>query len=72
MNSSGRLSTSAIGAVPAALFTDNDSPWSGDHCMDHTSVPGILFTNQQLRRPVRKLGDLGAAILEAFASGGTQ
>jgi predicted AlkP superfamily phosphohydrolase/phosphomutase len=57
---------SAIGAVPVQVFADNRSAWSGDHCMDHTTVPGILLTNRLLQQPVHKLSELGAAIVSAF------
>jgi predicted AlkP superfamily phosphohydrolase/phosphomutase len=39
----------ATGGIPAALLTDNDKPWSGDHCMDSRSVPGVLLVNRPLR-----------------------
>jgi predicted AlkP superfamily phosphohydrolase/phosphomutase len=64
---------SALGGVPPEAIVDNRSPWSGDHCMDPESVPGILLTNRRLRRPATHLGDLAAAILaeagvDAFSS----
>jgi hypothetical protein len=57
---------SALGAVPLEVFTDNTGPWSGDHCMDPAAVPGILLTSRPLRREVRSLRDLGAAIVAEF------
>jgi predicted AlkP superfamily phosphohydrolase/phosphomutase len=64
---------SALGGVPKEAIVDNRSAWSGDHCMDPESVPGILLTSSRLRRPATHLGDLAAAILaeigiESFAS----
>jgi predicted AlkP superfamily phosphohydrolase/phosphomutase len=50
---------SGIGEVPREVFTDNRSPWSGDHCMDHTTLPGILLTNRPLARPAKSLRDVG-------------
>jgi hypothetical protein len=62
---------SAIGAVTGSgVFSDNTGEWSGDHCMDHTTVPGILLANRPLRRPVRELKDLAAAILAEFEDTG--
>ena len=58
--------SSGLGEVPAEVFSDNRSAWSGDHCMDHTLVPGILLANRQLARPAHRLQDLGAAILAEF------
>jgi predicted AlkP superfamily phosphohydrolase/phosphomutase len=57
---------SGIGAVRGPVFADNTGAWSGDHCMDHTAVPGILVVNRPLRRPVRALSDLGAAVLAEY------
>jgi predicted AlkP superfamily phosphohydrolase/phosphomutase len=57
---------SGIGAVRGPVFSDNTGAWSGDHCMDHTAVPGILVVNRPLRRPVRALSDLGAAVLAEY------
>jgi predicted AlkP superfamily phosphohydrolase/phosphomutase len=57
---------SALGAVASQVFADNASAWSGDHCMDHTAVPGILLTNRELHRPVRHLAELGTAIVAEF------
>jgi predicted AlkP superfamily phosphohydrolase/phosphomutase len=57
---------SALGEIGPEVFTDNTSPWSGDHCMDHETVPGILLTNRPLKRPVSGLRDLAAGILAEF------
>jgi predicted AlkP superfamily phosphohydrolase/phosphomutase len=57
---------SAIGALPAEVIVDNTDPWSGDHCMDHESVPGILLTNRALRKPAPTLQTLAAALLAEF------
>ncbi len=58
---------SSIGAVPSGdVIVDNLDPWSGDHCMDHEAVPGILLSNRPLRRPVPSLERLAAAILAEF------
>ncbi len=57
---------SALGAVPREVFTDNRDEWSGDHAMDHETVPGILLANRSLARPVARLSDLAGAVLEAL------
>jgi predicted AlkP superfamily phosphohydrolase/phosphomutase len=57
---------SALGGLPRDVFVDNTSHWSGDHCMDHETVPGILLTNRPLRRPAPTIGSLAAAILADF------
>jgi hypothetical protein len=48
------------------VIVDNTDPWSGDHCMDHESVPGILLTNRALRKPAPTLQTLAAALLAEF------
>jgi predicted AlkP superfamily phosphohydrolase/phosphomutase len=57
---------SAIGDLTDEVFTDNLDLWSGDHCMDHTTVPGILLTNGPLARPARSLKELNYSILAEF------
>jgi predicted AlkP superfamily phosphohydrolase/phosphomutase len=57
---------SAAGRVPAEVFSDNTSEWSGDHIMDHEAVPGVLLSNRPLRRPARSLRDMGASLLAEF------
>lgn len=55
------------GKVPAELIIDNDEEWSGDHCMDARTVPGILVANRALNvgKPADLL-DLTVTILESF------
>jgi predicted AlkP superfamily phosphohydrolase/phosphomutase len=57
---------SALGALTREVIVDNKDPWSGDHCMDHEAVPGILLTSRRLRKPAPSLETLAAAILAEF------
>jgi predicted AlkP superfamily phosphohydrolase/phosphomutase len=57
---------SALGAMPIDVFMDNTSPWSGDHCMDHETVPGVLLSNRPLKRPAPTLQHLAAALLAEY------
>jgi predicted AlkP superfamily phosphohydrolase/phosphomutase len=57
---------SALGALTEEVFADNLSAWSGDHCMDHEAVPGVLFASKALKRPATSLKDLGASVLAEF------
>jgi predicted AlkP superfamily phosphohydrolase/phosphomutase len=57
---------SAIGALPPEVIVDNKDPWSGDHCMDHQAVPGILLTSRALRKPAPTLQTLAAALVAEF------
>jgi predicted AlkP superfamily phosphohydrolase/phosphomutase len=57
---------SALGGMPPAVIVDNMDPWSGDHCMDHEAVPGILLTSRPLKKPAPSLQTLAAAILAEY------
>jgi Type I phosphodiesterase / nucleotide pyrophosphatase len=57
---------SALGGIPAEVIVDNTRMWSGDHCMDHEAVPGLLLTNRPLRSPAASLRELAAAIVAEF------
>jgi predicted AlkP superfamily phosphohydrolase/phosphomutase len=57
---------SALGAVGKEVLTDNVDEWSGDHEMDHTTVPGILLTNRPLKKPAPRLQDLAQSVLLEF------
>jgi predicted AlkP superfamily phosphohydrolase/phosphomutase len=61
---------SAAGAVPADVLTDNTGAWSGDHIMDHTTVPGVMLSSRPLRLPARSLQELAAAVLAEFGLDG--
>ena len=57
---------SALGAMPPEVIVDNTSPWSGDHCMDHETVPGVLLSSRVLKRPAPTLQHLAAALLAEY------
>ena len=57
---------SALGGLPAEVIVDNRSAWSGDHCMDADTVPGILLSSRRLRTPAASLQTLAAAVLAEF------
>jgi predicted AlkP superfamily phosphohydrolase/phosphomutase len=61
---------SALGGLPPEVFMDNTSAWSGDHCMDHETVPGILLSSRALKRPAPSIQDLAASILAEFGIDG--
>jgi hypothetical protein len=57
---------SALGGLTRDVIVDNASHWSGDHCMDHEAVPGILLTSRPLKKPAPSLQTLAAAILAEY------
>ena len=57
---------SPLGSFPKAIFADNHSPWSGDHCIDYRLVPGILVTNRRITSQTPTLADLTVSLLHEF------
>ncbi|MDA0335164.1 MAG: alkaline phosphatase family protein [bacterium] len=55
--------TTARGETAADVFVDNDRRWSGDHCVDPSLVPGVLFSNIALGVPDPGLTDVPVTIL---------
>jgi predicted AlkP superfamily phosphohydrolase/phosphomutase len=56
----------ALGGIPAGQFEDNEKKWGGDHIIDPSLVPGVLFMNQPFRAEGPNLMDMGPTILEAL------
>lgn len=59
-------SASALGEVKGQVLADNTDDWCCDHGMDDRAVPGVLFTNRPLTKPVTALKDLAEAIVAEF------
>ncbi len=59
-------SESATGTVGREVFSDNLEPWTGDHCMETSSVPGILLASRPLPKKVTSLKNLAAAIVAEY------
>ena len=57
---------SSLGGVPDGLFADNVKKWGGDHIIDPTLVPGVLFLNRPFRESGADLTDLAPTILDAL------
>jgi len=53
----------ALGDIEREVLRDNLDDWTGDHIMDHESVPGVLFASRPLRQPAPSLESLAAALL---------
>jgi len=56
----------AIGQVTEEVFHSNTKAWSGDHCIDHTLVPGVLFCNRQITAENPRLMDIAPTVLDMF------
>jgi predicted AlkP superfamily phosphohydrolase/phosphomutase len=55
-----------LGNFPADVFEDNSNPWSGDHCMDYTLVPGVLLSNRPIAALTPALTDIAPTIFAEF------
>jgi predicted AlkP superfamily phosphohydrolase/phosphomutase len=55
-----------LGAFPPEEIEDNTNPWSGDHCMDYTLVPGVLLSNRKIAAEAPALTDIAPTILAEF------
>jgi predicted AlkP superfamily phosphohydrolase/phosphomutase len=56
----------AIGKTTTEVFHDNTKAWSGDHCVDPSVVPGILFCNRPIETENCRLLDIGPTVLDLF------
>ena len=56
----------AIGQVTGEVFHTNAKAWSGDHCVDHSLVPGVLFCNRKIETEHPRLMDIGPTVLDMF------
>jgi len=56
----------ALGGIAASFLTENTDDWSGDHIMDHRTVPGVLLASRPMVREATSLQNLAAALLAEF------
>ena len=56
----------AVGRVTEHVFEENRKAWSGDHCVDPSLVPGVLFSNLKLRSEDPGIEDLAPTVLRLF------
>jgi len=58
----------AKGRVDGTVFSDNTKAWSGDHCIDPRSVPGVVVSNRALGATDREssITDIAPTVLDLF------
>jgi predicted AlkP superfamily phosphohydrolase/phosphomutase len=56
----------AIGRTTEAVFHDNTKAWSGDHCIDPSLIPGVLFCSHPVQAEHPRLMDIGPTVLDLF------
>lgn len=57
---------SAAGQVSEQVFHDNTKAWSGDHCIEPSLVPGLIFCNRPITAENPSLIDIGPTVLDMF------
>ena len=56
----------AVGRTSTEVFSDNTKAWSGDHCVDPSVVPGVLFANHAIQADNPRLLDIAPTVLDLF------
>lgn len=54
---------SAVGGFTTRVISDNDGAWIGDHLMDRSHVPAILFTNFATNNEQHEVTDIAPTVL---------
>ena len=57
---------SVTGVVNDTIFEDNTKAWSGDHCIDPRTVPGVLFSTAKINTDTPAIIDIAPTALELF------
>jgi predicted AlkP superfamily phosphohydrolase/phosphomutase len=56
----------AIGKTTRSVLQPNTKAWSGDHCVDPSLVPGILFCSHRIANENPRLIDVAPTVLSMF------
>lgn len=56
----------AVGGAPVLVIDDNSKRWSGDHCVDPSHVPGVIFSNRKILGSGPSVYDIAPTILAVF------
>ncbi len=56
----------AVGRVSTRVFTNNEKAWCGDHCVDPSLVPGVLFSNRKIAAEDPGIEDMAPTALSLF------
>jgi predicted AlkP superfamily phosphohydrolase/phosphomutase len=56
----------AVGKITGAVVADNLKSWSGDHCVDPSLVPGVLFCNRPLAAEAPSIVDVAPTLLALY------
>jgi predicted AlkP superfamily phosphohydrolase/phosphomutase len=61
----------ALGGVPDSLVEDNTRKWSGDHCVEPSLVPGVLFASFKPEAEVASITEVPDLIRDIMGLTGT-
>jgi predicted AlkP superfamily phosphohydrolase/phosphomutase len=56
----------AVGRTTTEVFHLNTKAWSGDHCVDPSVVPGVLFCSRPIDAENPRLLDIAPTVLDLF------
>ncbi len=56
----------AVGQVTEKVFHANTKAWTGDHCIDASLVPGVVFCNRKIKNENPRLMDIAPTVLDMF------
>jgi predicted AlkP superfamily phosphohydrolase/phosphomutase len=56
----------AVGKVAGDVVADNPKSWSGDHCVDPSLVPGVLFCNRPMTAAAPSIVDVAPTLLGLY------
>jgi predicted AlkP superfamily phosphohydrolase/phosphomutase len=56
----------ALGKTSSSVFEDNLKAWCGDHCVDPSLVPGVIFSNLKLDSADPGIEDMAPTALRLF------
>jgi len=56
----------AVGGLDNKIIFDNRSKWRGDHLIDRSHVPGVLFTNFKINKKNPSIMDITPTVLKFF------
>lgn len=58
----------ATGHAEGEIFEDNTKSWSGDHCVDPSFVPGVLFSTRPFTEDAAHIKDLAPTTLDLLGA----
>ncbi len=64
--------TTALGGFGSEILSDNTDAWSGDHCMEPSTVPGVLASSCEITVSDPRLADVGTSVAALLLGSGSE